>query len=127
MCRQDVRQRRHRGVISGLIYMGAALAGLLIAVRGLELLLSPSKMNLTIFRPYRGEAWARGVQEEDSVHFDFSGPKPPAAPIVPTWDDIVATSGVTDAPAIDTAAAADRAIEDTTKESVAVERTHPDV
>ncbi len=114
-------------VISGLIYMGAALAGLLIAVRGLELLLSPSKMNLTIFRPYRGEGWPRGVQEEDSVHFDFNGPKPPAAPIVPTWDDIVATSVVTDAQAIETAAAESEAIEETTKESVAVERTHPDV
>ena len=103
------------------------MAGLLIAVRGLELLLSPSKMNLTIFRPYRGEAWPKGVQEEDSIHFDFSDPKPPAAPIVPTWDDIVATSGVTDASAIETAAAADEAIEETTRESVAVERTHPDV
>src|SRR3954468_1425258 len=117
MCRQDVRQRRHRGVISGLIYMGAALAGLLIAVRGLELLLSPSKMNLTIFRPYRGEAWARGVQEEDSDHFGFSGPRAPAAPSVPTWGDIVATGAVTDAPAMDTAADAAGAIEDTTKES----------
>ena len=113
-------------IISGLIYMGAALAGFVMALRGLELIFAPpaKTLKLTIFRPYRRDAWPQGVQEEDSVRFDFSGPKPPAPPIVPAYGDIVANS-VADVSA--TEAVSETAIEETTKESVMVEPLHGEV
>ena len=79
---------------SSVIYMGAALAGLLLAVFGIDVLLSPAKtLKITLFHPYRRDGWPQGVQEEDNVRFDLSGPRPPAPPIVPSWDEITATSG----------------------------------
>jgi hypothetical protein len=115
-------------IISGLIYMGAALAGFVVALRGLELLFaSPSKaLKLTVFRQYRGrEAWPQGVQEEDSVRFDFSKPTPPPPPIVPGWDDIVVTgSGL---PATSKEALSEAVIEESPRESVVVEPLHAEV
>jgi len=113
-------------IISGLIYMGAALTGFVVALRGLEMLFStPTKtLKLTIFRPYRGDSWPQGVQEEDGVHFDLTGPKPPAPPIVPAWDEIVANS-TPDVAATDVLSEA--AIEETTKESVVVQPLHGEV
>ena len=113
-------------IISGLIYMGAALAGFVMALRGLEFIFAPptKTLKLTIFRPYRRDAWPQGVQEEDSVRFDLSGPKPPAPPIVPAYGDIVANS-VADVSS--TEAPSEAAIEETTKESVVVEPLHGEV
>ena len=46
---------------SSVIYMGAALAGLLLAVFGIDVLLSPAKtLNITLFRPYRRRRVAAG-------------------------------------------------------------------
>ena len=114
-------------IISGLIYMGAALAGFVMALRGLELIFAPptKTLKLTIFRPYRRDAWPQGVQEEDSVRFDFSGPKPPAPPIVPAYGDIVANS--VRRCVLRRRLASEAAIEETTKESVVVEPLHGEV
>jgi hypothetical protein len=115
---------------SSVIYMGAALAGLLLAVFGIDVLLSPAKtLKITLFHPYRRDGWPQGVQEEDNVRFDLSGPRPPAQPIVPSWGEITATSGPLDiAPSEPTGVMpSDAAIEETTTDSVVVEPLHAEV
>jgi len=37
-------------------------------------------LKLTLFRPYRGESWPIGVQEEDEVHFRWSSSSRDAHP-----------------------------------------------
>jgi hypothetical protein len=110
--------------------MGAALAGLVLAVVGIEFLLTPAKsLKISLFHPYRRDEWPTGVQEEDTVRFDFSGPRRPAAPIVASWDDITATSGRGDTSTSESAAvgSSDPAIEETTSDSVVVEPLHAEV
>ena len=117
-------------VISGAMYMGAALVGLVLAVVGIDLLLAPAKtLKITLFHPYRRDEWPTGVQEEDVVRFDFTGPRPPAPPIVPSWDEITATSARVDTSASEPAAArsSDVTIEETTSDSVVVEPLHAEV
>src|SRR3954462_3378057 len=97
--------------------MGAALVGLVLAVVGIEFLLTPAKtLKITLFHPYRRDEWPIGVQEEDAVRFDFSGPPRPAPPIVPSWDEITATTGRRDTLSSESTAVAssDGAIEETT-------------
>jgi len=115
---------------SSVIYMAAALAGLLLAVFGIDVLLSPAKtLKITLFHPYRRDEWPQGVQEEDNVRFDLSGPRSPAPPIVPSWDEITATSARGDTPTSESTAvrSADAAIEETTTDSVVVEPLHAEV
>jgi hypothetical protein len=110
--------------------MGAALVGLVLAVVGIEFLLTPAKtLKISLFHPYRRDEWPTGVQEEDTVRFDFSGPRRPAPPIVPSWDDITATSGRGDTSTSASTAVgpADAAIEETTTDSVVVEPLHAEV
>src|SRR4051812_3013115 len=112
------------------MYMGAALVGLLLAVLGIEFLLAPAKtLKITLFHPYRRDEWPTGVQEEDTVRFDFTDPHPPTPPIVPSWDEITATSGRGDTSTSESTGvgSADAAIEETTTDSVVVEPLHADV
>ena len=125
-------------VISGMLYMAAALVGLLLALAGIDFLLSPAKtLRITLFHPYRRDEWPQGVQEENSVRFDLSGPRLPAPPIVPSWDEIRVASDAEGAAAATSDAngsAQSRieestlaAIEESTTESVVVEPLHAEV
>src|SRR4051794_8766870 len=112
------------------MYMGAALVGLLLAVLGIEFLLTPAKtLKISLFHPYRRDEWPTGVQEEDRVRFDFSGPRRPAPPIIPSWDEIAATTGGRETSISEPTgvASSEGAIEETTSDSVVVEPLHAEV
>ena len=57
------------------------LAVLLSAALALRWLARWRDLRLSIFRPYRGDPWPIGVQEEDGVRFDWSGT--PSVPDIP--------------------------------------------
>ena len=61
------------GMILGIVAVAIAVA----AVRYVRALFAPaSSLGLSLFRPYRGDPWPRGVQEQYDVHFDWEPPKP---------------------------------------------------
>ncbi len=54
------------------------LFGTAAAIRWARALLRPAHtLGLTLFRPYRGDTWPQGVQEDYEVRFDWSPRKPP--------------------------------------------------
>jgi hypothetical protein len=61
------------------------LAVLVSAAIALRWLARWRDLRLSVFRPYRGDPWPIGVQEEDGVRFDWSGtasaPDAPAASV----------------------------------------------
>jgi len=76
----------------GFLTFAATLGGFIALIAGLKLVLEPSRaLRLGIFRPYRGHAWARGVQEDDNVRFAWSRRRIPRYPVQPTWTDIAVT------------------------------------
>ena len=117
-------------ILSGLIYMGAALTAFVVALRALELLFAtPSnRLKLTIFRTYRGnDPWPQGVQEEDTVRFDLSPRTPSPAPIAPSWDDIVVSGPGDRGSNAGVDAVGEARIEETANESAVVEPLHSEV
>jgi hypothetical protein len=38
-------------------------------------------LRLSLFRPYRGESWPQGVQEDDTVHWRWDVPQRPAGSV----------------------------------------------
>ena len=58
-----------------MIWFVAGMAGLLAGIAAVRLLVQPpSGLRLTVFRPWRGDPWPRGVQEDDDARFDWDGP-----------------------------------------------------
>ncbi len=83
-------------MVAGIIYIAAAMAGFLAAIGGLKWFFQPARsLRLSVFRPYRGDPWPRGVQEDDSVRYDWSSFGRRRVPIHPTWGDLaVSPAGV---------------------------------
>jgi hypothetical protein len=110
------------GVIPMILFL-SSVAAFLGAVK--EWLKPANALGLSLFRPYRGDPWPRGVQEDYDVHFDFSPRKPRPAPIQPSWSEIVvaptADDGVSEAPPDEIE------IEDLYGESAAIQHVHGDV
>lgn len=76
----------------GFLTFAATLGGFITLIAGLKLVLEPSRvLRLGIFRPYRGHAWAQGVQEEDAVRFNWRRRRIARDPIQPSWAEIVVT------------------------------------
>ena len=58
-------------MILGIVAVAIAVA----AVRYVRALFAPaSSLGLSLFRPYRGDPWPRGVQEQYDVRFDWEPP-----------------------------------------------------
>ncbi len=76
-----------------MIWMVAAMVGLVAGVAGLKFLLHPaSGLRLNVFRPWQGDPWPRRVQEEDGVRFDWSAAaRLRRAKLRPDWSDLVVT------------------------------------
>jgi hypothetical protein len=86
-----------------MVWFVAGMTGLLAGVAAVRFLIQPpTRLRLTVFRPWRGDPWPQGVQEEDGARFDWEGPaKRRRAAIRLGWEDIVVTptsSDVTDGP-----------------------------
>lgn len=112
--------------MAAIVYIVLAVAGFLAGIVGIKLLLEPANaLRLTIFRPYRRDAWPQGVQEDDSVRYDWSAIGRRRAPIHPTWTDIV-VSPAAGKPTIATEPG-DFGLEELTGESVAVEPVDPTI
>jgi hypothetical protein len=105
-----------------IIVMASAAAAVWV-VR--EFVRPANALGLSLFRPYRGDPWPHGVQEEYDVHFDWS-PKP-AAPVLiqPTWTHIVNTLPLDDGGRA--AFAGDLDVEELQGESTAVSPVRGDV
>jgi hypothetical protein len=89
-------------------------------------------LGLSLFRPYRGDPWPKGVQEDYDVHFDWSPRRAAPAPIQPTWSDIVVSPSVGDRdPGVSPAAFAgdveDVEIEDLVGETAAISQVQGDI
>jgi hypothetical protein len=66
--------RRIDVMIGGLIQIGAVLGMLGLMMLGAHLILQSGRgLNVGLFRPWRGDPWPRGVQEEEPVRFDLVG------------------------------------------------------
>jgi hypothetical protein len=83
------------GLVAGTLVVAIAVARAWAA--------RTAHLNLSLFRPYRGDPWPIGVQEDDDAHWNWT----PAA-AVPSVPSRVDGSG---------------SLEDATRASVAVERT----
>lgn len=79
-------------MIGGLLLVIASMAGFVAGIVGVKLLFQPaSGLRLNIFRPWRGDPWPRGVQEDYDTRFDWSAAKRHRRPVAPSWGDIVIT------------------------------------
>lgn len=77
-------------MVGGVLYIVAALAGLVLGMWGVGFVLDPAKkLNLTIFRPYRGSPWPQGVQEDDDARFNWKVATARRSPIKPVWTDVI--------------------------------------
>jgi hypothetical protein len=52
--------------------IGAVVAGTLVARAGMSTAL---RLGIGYFRPYRGDTWPHGVQEDDDARFNWSRPR----------------------------------------------------
>lgn len=107
-------------MVGGVLYVVAALVGLVVGVWGLRFILEPARtLNLTIFRPYRSLPWPRGVQEDDSVRFNWSAAASRRVPTKPSWADVVVRP--TGRPPAGDAESRDASVEEVYGETVMVE------
>ena len=110
------------GIVPLILFLSSVAAFLRVA-KGM---LKPADaLGLSLFRPYRGDTWPKGVQEDYDVHFDWSPPKPPPAPIQPSWTEIV-VQPTDDRPAVGAMLDATE-IEDLHGETAAIQHVHGDV
>ena len=73
-----------------LIPMLAGLAGIAVIVAVGRVALAPAnRLGLGVFRPYRGDPWPVGVQEDDDARFAWTRPTGPA-PADPVEEDSLA-------------------------------------
>jgi hypothetical protein len=106
-------------VIGALVQIGLGMALLGLLVLGSRLILEPARvLRLGLFRPWRGDPWPRGVQEEDPVAFDWAGAeRRRRARLAPRYGDLVIQ------PTIDPTGPPAR--DDTTTDGTAVEDAPP--
>ena len=56
-----------------LLPMGLGIAGIVLIVVIGKLAMAPaSRLGIGVFRPYRGDPWPVGVQEDDDARFDWT-------------------------------------------------------
>jgi hypothetical protein len=76
----------------GLIWVVGSMVGFVAGIVGVKFLLQPaSSLRLNVFRPWRGDPWPQGVQEDYDARFVWSAARKRRTPIVPSWDDIIVT------------------------------------
>ncbi len=110
----------------GIIIPIIAVTSIAALVRWARALLRPAgTLGLSLFQPWRGDPWPRGVQEDYEVHFDWSPHKPPPAPIQPSWGEIV-VEPATDAGGFE-AFGGEVEVEDLHGETAAIEHVRGDV
>jgi hypothetical protein len=85
------------GLVGGTVVVAIAVARAWAA--------RTAHLNLSLFRPYRGDPWPIGVQEDDDAHWNWT---PAAAVVAAPSVSRVEGSG---------------SLEDATRPSIAVERT----
>ena len=62
-------------VIEGLVVLGSAVLGM-ACYRAWTA--QTAHLNLSLFRPYRGDPWPIGVQEDDDFHFNWEAAASPS-------------------------------------------------
>ena len=56
-----------------LLMTGAPLAAIVVVITAAVIWLDRTNtLRLSLFRPYRGDPWPHGVQEEDGVHWQWT-------------------------------------------------------
>ena len=56
----------------------AALIVVVAAIRAIRWMEQTADLRISLFRPYRGETWPQGVQEDDDFHWRWDVPHRPA-------------------------------------------------
>ena len=112
----------------GIILPIIAVTSVAALVRWTRTLLRPAgTLGLSLFRPYRGDPWPQGVQEDYEVHFDWTPRKPAPAPIQPSWSEIVVTPTGGTGSSVFEADGGEAEIEDLYGETAAIEHVHGEV
>jgi hypothetical protein len=62
-----------------LLSLTGALIVVLVAILIYRWMEQTADLRLSLFRPYRGDPWPQGVQEEDEVHWQWTEPAVAAA------------------------------------------------
>ena len=63
-----------------VLSVAAALAVVAAGIRIFRWMEQTSDLRISLFRPYRGESWPQGVQEDDTVHWRWDVPhRPPGS------------------------------------------------
>ena len=57
-----------------LLSLTGAVIVVLVAIRIYRWMELTADLRLSLFRPYRGDPWPQGVQEEDEVHWQWTPP-----------------------------------------------------
>ena len=91
----------------------------LVVERGPAFLRAADDLGIGLFRPWRGDPWPRGVQEDDDFRFDW---RPARATPSPTLDLVVDLDGAAGAPVVTEPMTAWIEGEDAVDRRVALER-----
>jgi hypothetical protein len=57
-----------------LLSLTGAVIVVLVAIRIYRWMELTADLRLSLFRPYRGDPWPQGVQEDDEVHWQWTSP-----------------------------------------------------
>ena len=63
-----------------LLSLTGAVIVVLVAIRIYRWMELTADLRLSLFRPYRGDPWPQGVQEDDEVHWQWTLPDAAAGP-----------------------------------------------
>ena len=63
-----------------LLSLTGAVIVVLVAIRIYRWMELTADLRLSLFRPYRGDPWPQGVQEDDEVHWQWATPDTTADP-----------------------------------------------
>ena len=64
-----------------LLSLAGAVIVVLVAIRIYRWMELTADLRLSLFRPYRGDPWPQGVQEDDEVHWQWTAPGTTARPV----------------------------------------------
>jgi hypothetical protein len=72
-----------------LLSLTGAVIVVLVAIRIYHWMELTADLRLSLFRPYRGDPWPQGVQEDDEVHWQWTTPDTTTRP---SGDDTLSPS-----------------------------------
>ena len=72
--RQSAHGTVHAMSNETLLSLSGAVIVVLVAIRILRWMEQTADLRLSLFRPYRGDPWPQGIQEDDDFHWQWTLP-----------------------------------------------------